>query len=59
MYEKDYERGLQILEKYFLSEDASDDLYYLKGELSYLQGDPVSSWISFDNYAKAQLNLQK
>jgi hypothetical protein len=57
--QKDYKRGMKLLEKYLTLPGAPIELHFWQGEFSFLMGDFVNSWLSFDTYARKILNLRK
>lgn len=57
--QKDYLRGLELVEKYLRIPGAPIELYFWEGEFNFQKEDFVNSWLSFDAYARKMLNLKK
>lgn len=59
LVQKDYARGIKLLEEYVALPEAPIEMHFWQGEFNFLMGDFVNSWLGLDTYAREILNLKK
>lgn len=57
--QKDFFGGLRLVNELLEYNDAPMELFYWQAELYSQLGNSVESWLSLENYARKQLNLQR